>query len=116
LSAALKDEDQSLQRSCLFHPKRDIFHQHEAHKTEEGYGKWACEYCGKTFYAENLLDDHFQRRHAKYLYSVSKKLITNKLKCIMHSSTIFQALPNTVDFLSSFDKVYLKQEEGFVLY
>ncbi|XP_052815616.1 uncharacterized protein LOC128242494 [Mya arenaria] len=67
MTSVLNAEESPLSTNCVFHPKRDIFHNHEAHKTEEGYGKWACEYCGKMFYAENFLDNHFQNRHAGFL-------------------------------------------------
>ena len=48
-----------------------MYYPHETHKTEEAYARWACEYCGKVFYAETYLDEHLQNRHADKIFKVT---------------------------------------------
>ena len=62
----------AIPRSCPFYTERDIYYYQEAHKTEESYGKWYCDFCGKGFYAEGYLDLHLHNRHADQLYLVSR--------------------------------------------
>ncbi|KAH3769567.1 uncharacterized protein LOC127844170 isoform X5 [Dreissena polymorpha] len=65
----LQGDADALPRSCPFHIHRDMYHDHESHKIEESYGKWYCNYCGKSFYAESFLDNHFSRRHPQHVYT-----------------------------------------------
>ncbi|XP_060607852.1 uncharacterized protein LOC132759989 [Ruditapes philippinarum] len=68
LKPVYKTHNVEMPRSCPFHGERDIYHKHESHKTEEGYGKWACDYCGKMFYAEMYLDKHLSYKHSDHMY------------------------------------------------
>ncbi|KAL4234560.1 hypothetical protein ACF0H5_006201 [Mactra antiquata] len=68
LKPVYTNHDTEVPKTCPFNVDRDLFHQHEEHKTEEGYGKWACDYCGKKFYAEMFLDKHLHNRHSNHLY------------------------------------------------
>ena len=65
-----KKKNVSMPRSCPFVEARDMYYLHETHKTEESYARWACEFCGKTFYAEMYLDNHLQNRHSDKILKV----------------------------------------------
>lgn len=69
IAPVYESHDTEMPRSCPLIKERDFFHDHEAHKTEDSYAKWLCEYCGKAFYAENFLDNHLQNKHAHHLYT-----------------------------------------------
>jgi hypothetical protein len=75
LKPVYKTHNVEMPRSCPFHGERDIYHKHESHKTEEGYGKWACDYCGKMFYAEMYLDKHLSYKHSDHMYVVSSCIL-----------------------------------------
>ncbi|KAK2162235.1 hypothetical protein LSH36_101g01058 [Paralvinella palmiformis] len=49
--------------SCPFSPSRDIYGYQEENKFEESATKWVCDFCGKSFYEERFLDQHFDNRH-----------------------------------------------------
>ncbi|XP_026282865.2 uncharacterized protein LOC113209523 isoform X1 [Frankliniella occidentalis] len=48
---------------CPFHPSRDIFGAQQAAKQQHRPSQWACAFCGKSFYTEHHLDQHFDSRH-----------------------------------------------------
>ncbi|XP_034237748.1 uncharacterized protein LOC117643147 isoform X2 [Thrips palmi] len=48
---------------CPFHPSRDIFGAQQAAKQQHRASQWACAFCGKSFYTERHLDQHFDSRH-----------------------------------------------------
>ena len=68
---AYKKKNVYMPASCPFVEERDMYYPHETHKTEEAYARWACEYCGKVFYAETYLDEHLQNRHADKIFKVT---------------------------------------------
>ncbi|XP_062592064.1 uncharacterized protein LOC134253551 [Saccostrea cucullata] len=57
----------SIPDTCLFSPERDKYVLQEENKVSEGISKWYCDYCGKGFYAEDYLDQHFDRRHPEFV-------------------------------------------------
>ena len=72
-----KKKNVNIPPSCPFTEERDMYHPHEIHKTEEAYARWACEYCGKIFYAEMYLDKHLENRHADQILTVSLEIISD---------------------------------------
>ena len=83
-----KKKSLSMPDSCPFIETRDMYNLHETHKTEEAYARWACEFCGKTFYAEQYLDDHLQNRHGDKVLKVC--LHYEKLVHAINSDFFFQ--------------------------
>lgn len=56
--------------TCLFSPERDKYLLQEENKVSEGISKWYCNYCGKGFYSEDFLDQHFDNRHPEFVREV----------------------------------------------
>lgn len=43
---------------------RDIFGPQQAAKVQNRPSQWTCGFCGKSFYEEQHLDQHFEQRHS----------------------------------------------------
>ena len=86
-----KKKNVTMPRSCPFVEARDMYYLHETHKTEESYARWACEFCGKTFYAEMYLDNHLQNRHSDKILKVRSRLKCRdwEILCVMVISDAF---------------------------
>lgn len=50
--------------TCPLNVFRHQFAVHESLKSARGSTRFTCEECGKTFRAENFLDDHMEARHS----------------------------------------------------
>lgn len=59
--------DASVPLTCKYHGEYDMYLQQELQKLEETHSKWTCQYCGKAFYNERFLDNHFTNRHVQYI-------------------------------------------------
>ena len=57
----------SVPTKCDFNSNRDMYLEQELHKFEEGSSKWVCQYCGKAFYDQRYLDNHFINRHSEFI-------------------------------------------------
>lgn len=55
---------------CPFHPSRDLFGAQQAAKQQHRASQWACAFCGKSFYTERHLDQHFDSRHRDSIHMV----------------------------------------------
>lgn len=55
---------------CPLHPSRDLFREQEEVKNSNYQSGWICGYCGKWFYEERFLDQHFDNRHSGMLDAV----------------------------------------------
>ncbi|XP_048730723.1 uncharacterized protein LOC125647907 isoform X2 [Ostrea edulis] len=53
--------------TCLISPERDKYLLQEENKFSEGISKWYCNYCGKGFYSEDFLDQHFDNKHPEFV-------------------------------------------------
>ncbi|ELT91124.1 hypothetical protein CAPTEDRAFT_220314 [Capitella teleta] len=51
--------------SCPLSADRDMYAEQEQRKFMESSSKWTCNFCGKSFYDERSLDNHFENRHPK---------------------------------------------------
>lgn len=49
---------------CPFNVERDLYGLQEQYKKLESVGRWTCLFCGKSFFDEPYLDNHFQRKHS----------------------------------------------------
>ncbi|XP_076449650.1 uncharacterized protein LOC143286024 [Babylonia areolata] len=67
LLPAFKALNTELSSECLFSPTRSYYHVQESHKSIEDASRWYCHFCGKAFYTEDFLDQHFNNRHADQL-------------------------------------------------
>ncbi|GBP62186.1 hypothetical protein EVAR_42503_1 [Eumeta japonica] len=59
-----------LPMECPFHPARDIFAPQHAAKLQHRPSQWTCAFCGKSFYEERYLDQHFDTRHRNQINKV----------------------------------------------
>ncbi|XP_052864758.1 uncharacterized protein LOC128271326 [Anopheles cruzii] len=48
---------------CPFHPLRDIFGPQQSAKKQHRPSQWTCGFCGKSFFEEQHLENHFENRH-----------------------------------------------------
>ncbi|XP_058059731.1 uncharacterized protein LOC131210490 [Anopheles bellator] len=48
---------------CPFHPLRDIFGPQQGAKKQHRPSQWTCGFCGKSFFEEQHLENHFENRH-----------------------------------------------------
>ncbi|CAH1780359.1 unnamed protein product [Owenia fusiformis] len=52
---------------CPFNPDHDIYGEQENLKQMDGPSHWMCNICGKAFYTEKTLDQHFDNRHPEQI-------------------------------------------------
>lgn len=52
---------------CPFHPMRDLFYPQEEAKIRYRPTQYTCGLCGKSFYEEKFLDQHFDNRHRSHV-------------------------------------------------
>ena len=90
---------------CPLHESYDLYGIQEGNKTQEYASKWRCEFCGKTFFTESYLDQHFVNKHSDMLVKV-KVAWLNSMKCdnkepdqvYIHVHTINNCTTNTVHY------------------
>ena len=77
--------------TCLFSPERDKYLLQEENKVSEGISKWYCNYCGKGFYSEDFLDQHFDNRHPEFVREVvlAKDIAYIQLKSVTCTFEIY---------------------------
>lgn len=56
--------------SCPLSPERDVYAKQENHKYYEQPNRYYCQFCGKGFYDERFIDQHFDNRHSDKLVAV----------------------------------------------
>ncbi|XP_041455242.1 uncharacterized protein LOC121408008 [Lytechinus variegatus] len=62
--AIMQKEGLSPDTECLLMPERNMYWDNERHKWSELANNWNCLYCGKSFYNEHHIDNHYDNRHS----------------------------------------------------
>lgn len=62
-----QENDIAVSSQCRWHLNNDIYRIYEEHNHEDGPSKWVCQFCGKGFYEERFLNQHFRNRHPNHL-------------------------------------------------
>lgn len=57
----------NMSTECPLRKSRDLYFYQEKYKTFEHNAKWTCDVCGKSFYKQEYVDLHMERKHSNLL-------------------------------------------------
>lgn len=72
------------------HPLRDIFGPRQDAKKRHRPTQWTCKICGKSFYQEKFVDNHFDVRH-KHLINKAEDSVCLSEFCDIMRCDVFQS-------------------------
>uniref|UniRef100_A0A1I8H3H5 C2H2-type domain-containing protein n=1 Tax=Macrostomum lignano TaxID=282301 RepID=A0A1I8H3H5_9PLAT len=79
---------------CLFQPKPSRYYDNEKRTFANSVSNWQCGYCGKSFYRESSLWNHYERRHPE--------TVANGTACLADACPLLRcrvlSLPENFDF------------------
>ncbi|KAL5279390.1 hypothetical protein ACFFRR_003786 [Megaselia abdita] len=75
---------------CPLHPLRDIFGPRQDAKKRHRPTQWTCKLCGKSFYQEKFVDNHFDARH-KHLINKAEDSVCLSEFCDIMRCDVFQS-------------------------
>ena len=89
---------------CPLRKSRDLYFYQEKYKTFEHNAKWTCDVCGKSFYKQEYVDLHMERKHSNllvkdevikswYIHFRSNLIIINLLFSFVLNCRLFQDSP-----------------------
>lgn len=82
---------------CPFHPLREIFAPQQEHSTQNRRNQWTCNLCGKSFFEEKYLDQHFDGRHSS-IYNTAEDAVCLANYCDIMRCKVLLSKDSTLAF------------------
>lgn len=84
----LEKHNVKLGLECPFHPDREIYAPQQTAKQQDRPSQWTCALCGKSFYEEKFLDQHFEHRHKERINTAEDAVCLSSFCDIMRCDVL----------------------------